>query len=67
MITNRDLQNFGRDAEEKEMADKAIFLLNRIRTIEQDIKAKNQIITQLRSEYDSLQERRKLKNQTRLF
>lgn len=67
MITNRDLLDYGREQEEKRLADRALFLRQRIRQIEDEMKAKLQIVKELRTELDDIQEKRGLKNQGKLF
>lgn len=66
-ITNRDLQQFGRDQQEKELSDRALFLRQRIRHIEDEMRQKLLILKELRTEFDKIQAERGLKNQTQLF
>lgn len=61
------MQAYGRQLEQERLGDRAVYLLHRIRTIENDMKTKLLVIQQLRREYDELQEKRGLQNQTKLF
>lgn len=58
MITNKDLIAFGRKQEEDRLQDRCIYLLHRIRVMEDDMKFKLQVVQQLRVEYDDLKRRR---------
>ena len=67
MITNKDLLAFGREQEEKRQADRCIYLLHRIRIIEDDMKVKLEVAGELRREYDKLMLQRGLKSQLNLL
>lgn len=65
-MTNQDLAAYGRKLEEERLGDRAVFLLHRIRVIEDDMKMKLTAVQALRKEYDVIQEKRGLASQTKL-
>lgn len=67
MIRNADMAAYGRQLEEERLGDRAVFLLHRIRVIEDSMKESLTVVQQLRREYDAIQEKRGLASQTRLF
>lgn len=67
MITNRDLLKFGREQEEKRLGDRAVFLLHRIRVIDDDMKVKLETLQALRREYDDIKAKQAAWRQVELF
>lgn len=53
-MTNKDLVAYGRKLEEERLSDRAVYLLHRIRVIEDEMKMRLVILQQLRQEYDEV-------------
>lgn len=66
-MTNQDLAAYGRKVEEERLGDRAVFLLHRIRVMEDHIKLSLMVIQEYRQEYDSIKEKRGHASQTNLF